>query len=60
VRQSRRAEGIGPFSFSPGPKGGASLRATLAAVGSCQAAPLPALGAHSSHAGGSGSILAAF
>jgi hypothetical protein len=43
VWQSRRAEGMGPFSFSPVPKGGASLRATLAAVGSGQVAPLPAL-----------------
>ena len=53
VWQSRRAEWLGPLvrrsldeggsSFSPVPKGGASLRATLAAVGSVKAAPLPAL-----------------
>ena len=43
VRQGRRAERLGRVSGTPLPKGGASLRATLAAVGSGQAAPLPAL-----------------
>jgi len=60
VRQGRRAERQGRLSGPTVPKGGASLRASLAAVGSGQAAPLPALGVRSSHAGGSGSILAAF
>jgi hypothetical protein len=43
VRQGRRAERLGRISGPPVPKGGASLRATLAAVGSGQVAPLPAL-----------------
>jgi len=57
VRQGRRAERLGRPSDPPVPKGGASLRALLAAVGSVKAAPLPALGVRSSHAGGSGSAL---
>ena len=57
VRQGRRAERLGRPSDPPVPKGGASLRAPLAAVGSVKAAPLPALGVRSSHAGGSGSAL---
>ena len=59
VRQGRRAERQGRLSGPTVPKGGASLRASLAAVGSGQAAPLPALGVRSSHAGGSGAVLAA-
>ena len=43
VRQGRRAERLGRISGPTVPKGGASLRASLAAVGSGQAAPLPAL-----------------
>ena len=43
VRQGRRAERQGRLSGSPLPKGGRSLRAPLAAVGSGQVAPLPAL-----------------
>ena len=44
VRQGRRAERQGRLSGSPLPKGGGrSLRAPLAAVGSGQVAPLPAL-----------------
>ena len=57
VRQGRRAERLGRPSDPPVPKGGADLRASLAAVGSVKAAPLPALGVRSSHAGGSGSAL---
>ena len=57
MRQGRRAERQGRLSGSPLPKGGISLRAPLAAVGSGQVAPLPALGVRSSHAGGSGSAL---
>ena len=57
MRQGRRAERQGRPSDPPVPKGGASLRASLAAVGSVKAAPLPALGVRSSHAGGSGSAL---
>ena len=60
VRQGRRAERLGRPSGPTVPKGGASLRASLAAVGSVKAAPLPALGVRSSHAGGSGIDLAAF
>ena len=51
VRQGRRAERRFRPSDPTVPKGGASLRAPLAAVGSGQVAPLPALGAHSSHGG---------
>jgi hypothetical protein len=51
VRQGRRAERRVRPSDPTVPKGGASLRAPLAAVGSGQVAPLPALGAHSSHGG---------
>ena len=43
VRQGRRAERQGRLSGTPLPKGGRSLRAPLAAVGSGQVAPLPAL-----------------
>ena len=43
VRQGRRAERQGRLSGSPLPKGGRTLRAPLAAVGSGQVAPLPAL-----------------
>ena len=43
VRQGRRAERQGRLSGSPLPKGGISLRASLAAIGSGQVAPLPAL-----------------
>ena len=57
VRQGRRAERRFRPSDPTVPKGGASLRASLAAVGSVKAAPLPALGVRSSHAGGSGSAL---
>ena len=54
VRQGRRAERQGRLSGPLVPKGGASLRASLAAVGSVKAAPLSALGVRSSHAGESG------
>ena len=57
VRQGRRAERRFRPSDPTVPKGGASLRASLAAVGSVKPAPLPALGVRSSHAGGSGSAL---
>ena len=57
MRQGRRAERRFRPSDPTVPKGGASLRASLAAVGSVKAAPLPALGVRSSHAGGSGSAL---
>ena len=43
VRQGRRAERQGRLSGTPLPKGGRALRAPLAAVGSGQVAPLPAL-----------------
>ena len=42
VRQGRRTERRGRLSGPPVPKGGASLRAVLAAVGSGKVAPLPA------------------
>ena len=51
VRQGRRAERQGRLSGPLVPKGGASLRASLAAVGSVKAAPLPALGVRSSPRG---------
>ena len=60
VRQGRRAERQGRLSGPLVPKGGASLRASLAAVGSVKAAPLPALGVRSSPRGRERFGLAAF